>query len=891
MIEEPDALSVATIPAEKTIGAVIDDHARQTADRTAILGTHIGEISYRSLAHQIAKLRDEFRNAGIGSDARIGLVLPSGTEAAVTTIAASSHATCVPFHPAISHNELVRELKRFHLDAIVLPEWLESPVWKATEDYPCALFAVTKAEGAFDRYGIRCIRSIVSHVADSADPKSHSEALVLRTSATTGLPKLVPVTHGNMIEQANKMFRWLGVSTTDRAACILPTYYAQGCQTGILIPLLLGGSVAIPDAGRFDSQGRWISDLAPTWFSAGPTFLLGLLDALRLHGSATPRHSLRFVLSSSAPLPQQVREGVEAALGVPVLEFYGLSEGGMMAANPPPPRRRKPGTAGLVPEGELAIRDGSGNIARPGELGEIFIRGPSVTPGYVIDDRSVREGVHDGWLPTGDLGSIDEDGFLTIAGRLKEIINRGGEKISPIEIESTMLLHPDVREAAAFGVPHPRLGENVAMAVVLRSGAAATASDLRNFVRQRLSAFKVPQRIDVVDALPKGHTGKVLRNSLRDVAVHREREHAPPEAPLEVQIAEIWQRLLKTDQIGIDDDFFEAGGDSLLAEQMLLEVESIVNQEIPASALSEASTIRGLTAISASGGDGDGELLTKVRDAPGTPFFFCHGDFATRGFYALKLARLIDPPRPVYLIHPLRDVDESTDLSIEAMARLYVPLLLVARPEGPFQLGGHCNGGLLALEIANQLTRSGREVELVLLIESVSINCRWPLRLANRMIRGLGAIVPSGKWRQRLARDGMLFAWEILRSVRHSLSRDRKGVSEFAPQEDRRIPAYLRAMANYIPPKLDCTIVAITAETSTLDSFKLLPRSWKSRARIVRHATVPGDHVGCITIEVAALATRISSFLEGSCSGGRLPAASPTPISATRRPGISGPCD
>ncbi len=723
---------------------------------------------------------------------------------------------------------------------------------------------------------------------DSTDPTCGSEALVLRTSATTGLPKLVPVTHANMVEQANKMFRWIGVSAADRAACILPTYYAQGCQTGILIPLLLGGSVAIPDAGKFDRHGHWLTDLAPTWFSAGPTFLLSLLDALRSRGETTKlRHSLRFVLSSYAHLPQQVRESVESKLGVPVLEFYGLSEGGMMAANPPPPDRRKPGTVGRVPEGELVVRDNVGNAVKLGEAGEIFISGPSVTPGYIIEDGPTRAGLVDGWLPTGDIGSIDEDGFLSIRGRLKELINRGGEKISPIEIESAALFHPDVKEAAAFGVPHPRLGENAAMAVVLKPSAATTANDLRNFMRRRLPAFKVPQCIDIVDALPKGNTGKVSRKTLRDLAMSRERPHSPPESVLEMQIAEIWRRLLKSDKVGIDDDFFEAGGDSLLAEQMLLEVESIVNQTIPASELSEASSIRGLAAIAiaASASGGEDELLTKICDAPGTPFFFCHGDYGSRGFYAIELARLIDPPQPIYLVHPPRDIEASGDLSIESMARLYVPLLLAARPEGPFRLGGHCNGGLLAFEIANQLTRAGREVELVLLIETISINCHWPLRLASRVILGLRAVSWSAEFRRRLARNGMLFVWDITQEFVQNGDRNRpiqiawkamlclrdaafggqKDGSEPESRHELRQLAFIRAMANYVPPKLDSELVAIMAETPIFDPYMIpdfvAPRSWKPRVALMREETVPGNHLGCITVEVAALAKCISAAL------------------------------
>lgn len=878
------------ISVHETIGAVIDHHARRTPEQAAIASAQVGDVSYRLLARQISKIRSEFRNAGIGSRARIGLVLPSGVEAAITTIAACSHATCVPFHPAISHEEFIRELTRIYLDAAVIPEWLETTALKAAQDYSGALFVVAKAEGAFDQFGVRCIRPSPSPAMNSSEPTGRSEALVLRTSATTGMPKLVPVTHANMLEQANKMFRWIGVSAADRAACILPTYYAQGCQTGILIPLLLGGSVVIPDAGRFDRHGQWLTDLAPTWFSTGPTFLLGLLDALRSRGEVKLPHSLRFILSSSAHLPQRVRESVESELGVPVLEFYGLSEGGMMAANAPPPGRRKPGTVGRVPEGELVIRDDAGNTVKPGELGEIFISGPSVTPGYIVDEEQVRTGLRDGWLPTGDTGSIDEDGFLTIRGRLKELINRGGEKISPIEIESAVLLHPDVKEAAAFGVPHPRLGENTAMAVVLKPGAATTANELRSFIRRRLPAFKVPQCIDIVDALPKGNTGKVSRRTLRGLVIGRDRPRAAPESVLEMQIAEIWRRLLKSDKVGIDDDFFEAGGDSLLAEQMLLEFESIVNQTIPASELAEVSTIRGLAAIAiaASSSGGEDELLTKACDAPGTPFFFCHGDYGSRGFYALELARLTDPPQPIYLIHPPRDIEANGDLSIESMARLYVPLLLAARPEGSFRLGGHCNGGLLAFEIANQLARAGRDVELALLIETISINCHWPLRLAHRVIRGLEAVSWSAEFRRRLARNGMLFVWDVVQEfvqkegrksamriaweailrLRDAAFDDLNEKSTLESRQELRHLAYIRAMANYVPPTLDSALVAITAETPIFDPYMIpdfvASRSWKSRVASIREETVPGNHLGCITVEVAALAKRISSALESS---------------------------
>ena len=234
-------------------------------------------------------------------------------------------------------------------------------------------------------------------------------ALLLRTSGTTGIPKLVPVTHGNLLEMAIKMERWLGLSSDDRTACLLPTYYAQGCKTAILIPILLGGSTVVPATRWTQDFIAGVSDWRLTWLSAGPTLLQNALGRLQ-DGRALPKHCLRFVLSSSSHLPEPVRSELEQALKVPILEFYGLSEAGMMAVNPPPPAKRKPGTAGVISPGELIIRGKNGDALPSSEVGEIFVRGPSVMPGYLYEADAATSGPHEGWLATGDLGRLTPTG-------------------------------------------------------------------------------------------------------------------------------------------------------------------------------------------------------------------------------------------------------------------------------------------------------------------------------------------------------------------------------------------------------------------------------------------------------------------------------------------------
>src|SRR5215216_4180641 len=279
---------------------------------------------------------------------------------------------------------------------------------------------------------------------------------------------------------ANKMQRWFDLTAEDRCTFFAPIYHAAGLKANLLVPLLLGASIALPTSRHPANLPEWLSNLRPTWLTATPTFLQAALEQLRSVKRNELKHSLRFINSMTSYLPEAVRTELEAILGVPVLGCYGSSEAGMVAANPAPPAKRKPGTAGVISPAEVAIKDSNGELLPIGEVGEIIVRGPGVMPGYIDEANGVATAFGDGWLSTGDLGFIDSENFLTLVGRTNEIINRGGEKISPYEVEKILLLHRSVREAAAFSVPHPRLGENVAAAVVLHPGTRSSSSELRD---------------------------------------------------------------------------------------------------------------------------------------------------------------------------------------------------------------------------------------------------------------------------------------------------------------------------------------------------------------------------------------------------------------------------
>ena len=382
-----------------------------------------------------------------------------------------------------------------------------------------------------------------------------------------------------------------------------PVYYSHALTTTVFPPLLTGGGVAFPANASNVDVSEWLGALEPTWYSAGPTLHLSVLEKAQLRSDARTMHSLRFISSAGAPLAGDVHERMQTVLGVPVLEHYGSSETAQISTNLPPPGRSKPGTCGIpAPDVVVKIVGEDGSPLPSGERGEILVRSPSVMSGYLNAPELNRTAFVDGWFRTGDIGSLDRDGFLSLHGRQKELINRGGEKIAPIEIDQALMSHPDVAQAAAYAVPHPRLGEDVAAAVVLRPGSKVTPEELREFLGKLVATHKNPRRITIVDQLPKGITGKVQRKRLSESS-EEQSDSALSEVRLHADLLQLWKKFLKTDNVSVDDDFFEKGGDSLLAMELHLEIQRLTGQALSESVLFEAATVRELAKrLSRSGG-------------------------------------------------------------------------------------------------------------------------------------------------------------------------------------------------------------------------------------------------------------------------------------------------
>jgi acyl-CoA synthetase (AMP-forming)/AMP-acid ligase II len=344
---------------------------------------------------------------------------------------------------------------------------------------------------------------------DAGEARPDDIALVLHTSGTTARPKEVPLRQRNLCASARNVAATLRLSEADRALNI------HGLVAGLRASISVGASVV--GAPGFDPRRvrEWIARLRPTWYSAVPTIHMAMRDVFE---DAPPQGGFpfRFVRSSSSALPPPVMTALEALYGVPVIEAYGMTEAAhQIASNPLPPAMRKPGSVGLPAGPEIAVRDGEGRDAAEGVEGEVWIRGDTVSPGYHDNDAANAESYANGWFRTGDLGRFDADGYLFLTGRLKELVNRGGEKIAPAEIDNALLEHPGVAQAVCCAMPHPTLGEEVAAVVVLRPDAGdVTPRDLLAHCASRLAPCKRPRQILIVPELPKGATGKVQRRGL-----------------------------------------------------------------------------------------------------------------------------------------------------------------------------------------------------------------------------------------------------------------------------------------------------------------------------------------------------------------------------------------
>src|SRR6476661_671772 len=592
---------IVELDQRRTIGAVLRAHAEVRPEQTAIVASQFALLSYRELQDHIDAARTHLRQAGFGPHARIAIAITNSSEAALAILAVACSAVAVPLDPKLTAAEVERCLLALRPNAVLAIRGSDAAARDVAEQHGFPVIEAIVAQHG--RFGLQLAAPRIGAALPLDDPDPETPAFILHTSGTTAEPNFVPFSHRNMLAVTKRLQGWFNLTPQDRCLNVSPVYYSHALTTTVLPPLLAGGSVAFPFNASNVDLSEWLGALQPTWYSAGPTLHLSVLEKAQLRPDARTMHSLRFISSAGAPLAGDVHERMQTVLGVPVLEHYGSSETAQISTNLPPPGRSKRGTCGIpAPDVVVRIVGEDGSPLPSGERGEILVRSPSVMSGYLNAPELNRTAFVDGWFRTGDIGSLDTDGFLSLHGRQKELINRGGEKIAPIEIDKALMSHPDVAQAAAYAVPHPRLGEDVAAAVVLRPGSKVTPEELREFLGKHLATHKNPRRITIVDQLPKGITGKVQRKRLSESS-EEQSDSVLSEVRLHADLLQLWKKFLKTDNVSVDDDFFEKGGDSLLAMELHLEIQRLTGQTLSESVLFEAATVRELAKrLSRSGG-------------------------------------------------------------------------------------------------------------------------------------------------------------------------------------------------------------------------------------------------------------------------------------------------
>jgi acyl-CoA synthetase (AMP-forming)/AMP-acid ligase II len=476
------------------------------ASRTALIVPESDlRISYGTLREQVSIAAALFASAGIKTGDRIAMALPNGVPAIVGFLAATIAGTAAPLNPAYRREEFDFYLQDTAAKLLIVPPdaGMEAREAAAGRNIP----VVTVAMDSSGKLTFSDLSRKVS--ADMPDPDR--VALVLHTSGTTGRPKRVPLMHRNLAISAANVARTYALTAEDVSLCVMPLFHVHGLVASVLSTFLTGGAVVVPD--KFSPFNFWrsVQDYRASWYSAVPTIHQVLLARAERSGERPAgAENLRFIRSCSSALAADTMKRMEASFGVPVLQAYGMTEAAhQMASNPLPPSERKPASVGVGTGLEISIVDEAGNHLKIGEAGEVVIKGPNVMAGYENNPEANAKSFTNGWFRTGDQGVLDEAGYLRLVGRLKEMINRGGEKISPIEIDELLLSHRAVAEAVSFGVEHPSWGEEVAAAVVLREPVAE--SELIAHCKSHMAEYKCPKKIHVVDAIPRTATGKIQR--------------------------------------------------------------------------------------------------------------------------------------------------------------------------------------------------------------------------------------------------------------------------------------------------------------------------------------------------------------------------------------------
>ena len=662
-------------------------------------------LEFAAAAEVAATLAARLRGLEARRSDRVALVLPAGPEALTAFLGVSAAAVCAPLNPASTPAELATSLSSLEARMVVVGDGAGNAAAEVARARGIDVIELeVDPAGPAGRFSLDPGPS-----ADPGSARAEDAALALHTSGTTARSKLVELTHANLSASADTIAAGLELGEGDVCLNVMPLFHIHGLVGAALSSLSAGAAVACTPGFQATRFAAWLEELGATWYTAVPT----------IHAAAVSRArpGLRFVRSSSAPLAPRLERDLGEAFDAPVVQAYGMTEASHQIASNPLDGERRRGSVGLPTGTEIRILE---------ENDEVAVRGPSLFHGYAGDPAATEAAFVDGWFRTGDRGRIDEDGYLFLTGRLKELINRGGEKISPAEVEEALLEHAAVSEACAFSLPDERLGEDVGAAVVLRPGTSASAQELQETVAVRLAPFKVPRVVELVEELPRGPSGKVQRRRMPELlgldGAAGARTAGGPPTGRERELAALWAAVLEIEEesVGLDESFFALGGDSVAAAELMAELETREGRPLPWAALVWAPTVRSLAAWLEGGAPEQAASVASLRTAgTKTPFFFVPCVHSGGLYQGAALTGPLGSDQPFHCLVTPVDDDAAADPEhwFQRVAGGHVTELRTLQPNGPYRVGGVGHGALIALEVARHLHTAGQEVSLLVLVD------------------------------------------------------------------------------------------------------------------------------------------------------------------------------
>jgi acyl-CoA synthetase (AMP-forming)/AMP-acid ligase II/thioesterase domain-containing protein len=669
--------------------------------------------------------------------------MPAGPLTAVVSLTVMAGFTSAPLNPGFREQEFDTYFSKLKIKAIIVEKDCETAARAVAASRSLPVIEVTPS---MDTAGIYTFGPMFSDDTNGAVFASPSDiALLLQTSGTTSVPKIVPFTQKQLCASVHVYSALFGQGNLDRSLHIVPYYHLLGLLGTFLTPLAGGGTVICTKNFVPSDFFPLLRTYHPTYYVAGPAHHQAILSEIReIPPEELINNSLRIIRSTSAALPITVLREIEALLGATLIESYAMTESPYISVNFP----YKAGSVGIPTNISLIITDENGHALQPDEPGEIAIRGEGVFSGYEDAPDENASAFINGWFRTGDMGYLDEDGYLFITGRKKELINKGGEKISPAEIDAVLIGHPLVDQAMAFRINDPVLGEDIAAMVVPVHG-DVSENVLRDYLLDHLVPFKVPKRIYFVDTIPRGATGKPLRFVGTDRYSHEQCFDKKTDQPVKTSphdlsshqeiLARIWKDILDIDSLSADDDFFRCGGNSLTAIVLLIRIQRIFHLNFPADTIYRNPTIRDQTGLITGklGNTGRYHPLIVPIHGKGTlpPLFCVHplGGWIKEYQY---ISLFFDRARPVFGIRARgMEPAEKPVLTVEEAVPEYIDAIKTVQKEGPYHLLGFSGGAIYAFELACQLKGRGESVPFLGIID---MSVPPPQRSLFNLTRGPG---------------------------------------------------------------------------------------------------------------------------------------------------------